>query len=502
MNMGFKRSSGVLLHPTSFPGPYGIGDLGPQAKLWVDFLAETGTGLWQVLPLGPTGYGDSPYQCFSSFAGNPYLISPELLLQDGLIHSNDLDKIPNFPADTVDYGKVIYWKLDLLKRSYLQFQNSSDQSLQKEYSDFCTNHKDWLNLYASFMAIKEVQEGQPWTDWPHGLRDRDLSSIEKFQQENDFAIQNQKYLQFLFYRQWNQLHKYANQKGINIIGDIPIFIAHDSADAWSNRELLHLDNNGYPTVVAGVPPDYFSPTGQLWGNPLYKWETHTKTNFKWWMDRLRSVNDFVDVVRLDHFRGFSGYWEIPAGEETAEIGRWATGPGADFFNKSEEILGELPIIAEDLGEITPDVIELRDKFNFPGMKILVFAFDSGESNEFLPHHYSENCVVYTGTHDNDTANGWFKRIQIGERSFTQRYLKTSGEDIAWDLIKAAWASRAIYAIAPMQDLLSLDNNARMNYPGNPQGNWSWRLTENELTSDLRKKLSEVNYLYGRSQLRK
>ena len=496
--MGFKRSSGVLLHPASFPGPYGIGDLGSVANQWIDFLAETGTGLWQVLPLGPTGYGDSPYQCFSSFAGNPYLISPELLLQEGLIHSNDLDKIPDFPADKVDYGKVIYWKLDLLKRSFLQFQNSSDQILQKEYKDFCKKHKDWLNIYASFMAIKEVHGGQPWTDWPLGLRDRDSTALEKFQQENDFAIQNQKYIQFLFYRQWNQLHKYAYQKGIKIIGDIPIFIAHDSADAWANRELLHLDNNGHPTVVAGVPPDYFSPIGQLWGNPLYKWEIHAKTGYKWWMDRLRSVHSFVDVIRLDHFRGFSGYWEIPAEEETAENGRWVTGPGADFFYKSKEKLGELPIIAEDLGEITSDVIKLRDEFNFPGMKVLVFAFDSGESNQFLPHHYPQNCVVYTGTHDNDTAVGWFKRIQVGERSFAQRYLKTSGDDIAWDLIKTAWSSRAVYAIAPMQDLLNLDNSARMNYPGNPQGNWSWRFTDSALTGDLLKMLAEVNYLYGRS----
>jgi len=496
--MDFQRSSGVLLHPSSLPGPYGIGDLGPQARRWVDFLVETGTGLWQMLPVGPTGYGDSPYQCFSSFAGNPYLISPDLLFKEGLVHRNDLENIPDFPKDSVNYGKVIYWKLDLLKRSYLQFQNSHNITLQKEFNQFCKKHKDWLNTFASFMAIKEVHGGQPWTDWPAGLRDRDSSVLEKFQRENDFAIQYQKYLQFLFYRQWNQLRIYAMNKGIKIIGDIPIFIAHDSADTWANRELLHLDNSGHPTVVAGVPPDYFSRTGQLWGNPLYRWENHTKSGYKWWIDRLYATNSLFDVIRLDHFRGFSGYWEIPAGEDTAENGRWAAGPGAGFFHKVIEIMGELPIIAEDLGEITPDVIDLRDEFDFPGMKILVFAFDSGESNEFLPHHYPQNCVVYTGTHDNDTAVGWFNRIDVGEKSFAQRYLKTSGEDIAWDLIKTAWSSRAVYAIAPLQDLLNLDNTARMNYPGNPQGNWSWRFCDGDLNSKLRGKLTEVNYLYGRS----
>jgi len=496
--MIYNRSSGVLLHPTSLPGPYGIGDLGPSAYQWIDFLADSGTGLWQVLPLGPTGFGDSPYQCFSAFAGNPYLVSPDLLLQEGLIHANDLAEVPKFPADKVDFGKVIYWKLDLLNRSYLQFQNSSDKSLQKDFISFCEKHTNWLDDYALFMALKESQGGLPWWKWPTALRDRETGTLDIFQQENEFAIQRQIYLQFLFFRQWDELHLYANQKGIQIIGDIPIFIAHDSADAWTHRELLDLDEIGQPNVVAGVPPDYFSKTGQLWGNPLYRWEVHARDNYQWWMDRLRSVHSLVDIIRLDHFRGFAGYWEVPAGEKTAENGRWVPGPGSDFFHRVKKVFDELPIIAEDLGEITPDVIQLRDQFTLPGMKIMVFAFDSGESNEFLPHHYPENCVVYTGTHDNDTAAGWFKRIEEGERSFAQRYLNSSGEEIAWDLIRAAWSSSAVFAIAPLQDLLSLDNQARMNYPGNPSGNWTWRYTDSDLSTMLVKRLVEVNYLNSRS----
>ena len=495
--MKFNRSSGILLHPTSLPSPFGIGDLGPQARRWIDFLEETGTSLWQVLPLGPTGFGDSPYQCFSSFAGNPYLVSPEKLLQDGLIHADDLVDLPKFPDNTVDYGSVIYWKLDLLSRSFLQFQNNPKKMINKEFTSFCDKHTTWLEDYALFMALKESQGGKPWADWSSDLRDRDAKTLAGFKKEHEFAIQRQKYFQFLYYRQWDDLRHYANQKGIRIIGDLPIFIAHDSADAWANRELLYFDKNGQPIAVAGVPPDYFSQTGQLWGNPLYRWEIHKKDGYCWWINRLQSVFSMVDILRLDHFRGFAGYWEVPAGEETAENGHWIPGPGVDLFQQVKEVLGELPFIAEDLGEITPDVIQLRDKFNLPGMKVLVFAFDSGESNEFLPHHYPENCVVYTGTHDNDTAAGWFKRIQEGERSFAQRYLKTSGEDIAWDLIRAAWSSAAVFAIAPLQDLLSLDNKARMNYPGNPHGNWTWRMREDDLDDELKERLGEINQLYSR-----
>ena len=496
--MIYQRSSGILLHPTSLPGPYGIGDLGPEAYRWIDFLAESGTGLWQVLPLGPTGYGDSPYQCFSAFAGNPLLISPDKLLMDNLIHADDLVNKPDFPTQKVDFGQVIFWKLDLLSRSYLQFQNLTDIKLKKEFSKFCDEQGFWLNHYALFMALKESQGNKPWWEWPSPQRDRDPGILKSFQHENEFAIQRQKFYQFLFFHQWDELHSYANQKGIQIIGDIPIFIAHDSVDAWVQPELLHLDETGHPTVVAGVPPDYYAPTGQLWGNPLYKWEVHAQDNFKWWMNRLRSLASLVDIVRLDHFRGFAGYWEIPAKAKTAETGRWVAGPGAPFFRKVKEVLGELPIIAEDLGEITPDVAQLLKEFNLPGMRILVFAFDSGESNQFLPHHYPENCIVYTSTHDNDTVLGWFKRIDEGERSFAQRYLNSSGEEIAWDLIQAAWSSVAVFAIASMQDLLNLDNQARMNYPGNPSGNWGWRMGMNDLSQDLMLRLKDVNYLNSRT----
>lgn len=499
--MKFQRSSGILLHPTSLPGPYGIGDLGPQARRWIDFLQGTGTGLWQVLPLGPTGYGDSPYQCFSAIAGNPYLISPDDLLDEGLLHANDLKNNPGFREDKVEYGDVIYWKLDLLGRSYEQFRHAGNK-IHQEAGQFYQEQGEWLDDYALFMSLKEHHGWNPWPSWPVKYRDRDPRALEGFKEEHIHAIQRQKYFQFIFHKQWNKLRRYANGKGIGIIGDIPIFIAHDSADAWSHREMLSIGANGQATVVAGVPPDYFSATGQLWGNPLYRWEVLARDDYQWWIKRLKAVFSMVDIVRLDHFRGFANYWEIPAGEETAINGRWVDGPGSKFLKRVQDEFGGLPIIAEDLGEISSEVYKLRDDFNLPGMKILVFAFDSGEANEFLPHHYPENCVVYTGTHDNDTAVGWFKRIGEGERTFAQRYLKSSGEDIAWDLIKAAWASKAIYAITPLQDLLRLDNQARMNYPGNPEGNWGWRFTEKDLSDELRNQLKEINYLYSREESKK
>jgi len=492
------RSSGILLHLTSLPGPYGIGDLGSQAYQWIDFLAETGTGLWQVLPLGPTGYGDSPYQTFSAFAGNHFLISPDLLLTEGWLDENDLMNPPQFNPDTVEYGNVIYWKQDLLHRSYEHFRHADKKQL-KETEAFYTQQGAWLDDYAIFMALKEFHGGKPWPTWPDRYRDRVPEDLEDFKESHPYPVQRQKFFQFLFYKQWMDLRVYAHQRGVQIIGDIPLFIAHDSADAWAHRELLHLDEDGKPTVVAGVPPDYFSEVGQRWGNPLYRWEVHARDGYSWWMDRLRSVFSLFDIVRLDHFRGFADYWEIPASEETAVNGRWVPGPGANFLQKVKKEFGELAIIAEDLGEISPEVFKLRDQFNLPGMKILVFAFDSGENNIFLPHHYNENCVVYTGTHDNDTAVGWFKRIGEGEKTFAQRYLKTSGEDIAWDLIRAAWSSRAVYAIAPLQDILSLDNSARMNYPGKPQGNWGWRFTDTAIDEILKQRLTDVNYLYGRAK---
>ena len=499
--MTFQRSAGILLHPTSLPGRFGIGDLGPGAHGWVDFLAQTGTGLWQVLPLGPTGYGDSPYQTFSAFAGNPYLISPEALLQDGLLTGDDLRETPTFPKGEVDYGTLIPWKLDLLNRAHAQYETGSFPALEKDFKTFQAEQAGWLEDYALFRSLKEEQGGAPWWTWPPEYRQAGSSAGTTIRKDlidkHRRILARIKFRQFLFFKQWSEVRDHAHRNGIQIIGDIPIFVAHDSADVWGNPDLFYLDDGGQPTVVAGVPPDYFSETGQLWGNPLYDWEVHAADGYSWWLDRLRSVLSLVDIVRLDHFRGFAGYWEIPGQAETAVDGRWRDGPGADFFRTVRETLGELPIIAEDLGEITPDVIELRDQFDLPGMKVLVFAFNSGPDNEFLPHNYTEDCVVYTGTHDNDTAVGWYDRVEDGERSFARRYLGTSGENIAWDLIRAAWSSVAVFALAPLQDLLELGNEARMNYPGSEQGNWTWRYEADALSADLGDRLRGFNETYGR-----
>jgi 4-alpha-glucanotransferase len=495
--MKFERSSGILLHPTSLPGPYGIGDIGPRAHAWIDFLAASGCGLWQVLPLGPTGYGDSPYQCFSAFAGNPYLISPELLLKEDLLQPQDVDDLPLLPDENVEYGTVIPLKLDLLRRAYTRFRAESFPKIETDFEAFRTSKSDWLDDFALFMTIKESQDGHAWVAWPAPLRDRESDALATFREDHQDEIERQAFWQFLFFRQWEALRDHAHANDIQIIGDIPIFVAHDSVDVWANRELFYLDEVGEPTVVAGVPPDYFSPTGQRWGNPLYPWDVHAEQDYAWWLARFQAVFSLVDIVRLDHFRGFAGYWEIPADEETAVEGSWAPGPGADFLQAVEESLGSLPIIAEDLGEITPDVIELRDQFNLPGMKVLVFAFDSDAENEFLPHNYVPNCVVYTGTHDNDTVRGWYERSGESERDFSRRYLARSGENISWDLIRAAWSSVAAFALAPMQDFLGLGNEARMNYPSKASGNWTWRMAPDALTVPLRNGIKEINTLYGR-----
>ncbi len=496
--MNFERSAGILLHPTSLPGPYGIGDLGPEAYHWVDFLTDSQTSLWQVLPLGPTGYGDSPYQCFSAFAGNPYLVSPQLLVEDGLLHGNDLVNLPPFPAERVEYGMVIPWKLQTLAQAWRRFAERGAPQLREAFAAFRAEHAAWLEEYALFMALKEAHKGAPWPTWEAALRRREPAALEAARRSLGDAVERQAFYQFLFFRQWGSLRAYARQRGVRIIGDAPIFVAHDSAEVWARPDLFYLDEHGNPTVVAGVPPDYFSETGQLWGNPLYRWEAHAAEGYAWWLARLRTVLNLVDIIRLDHFRGFAGYWEIPAGETTAVNGRWAPGPGAPFFSAVQEALGGLPLIAEDLGEITPDVTALREQFGLPGMKILVFAFGDDARNPFLPHNYSPNCVVYTGTHDNDTAAGWYQRAPEKERDFARRYLARDGHDIAWDLIRAAWSSVAVFAIAPMQDLLGLDNRARMNYPSRPSGNWQWRMTADALNEGLRARLAEQNRLYGRT----
>lgn len=493
--MKFERSSGILLHPSSLPGPYGIGDLGYSAYHFIDWLGSAGCKLWQILPLGPTGYGDSPYQCFSAFAGNPYLISPDLLLREGLLHTDDLVERIEFRDDQVDFGRIIPWKLNLLERSFTRFKSTSG-SIREEIKRFSEENVDWLPDYALFMAIKEVNGGRAWGGWPAELRGRQKAALDGAKRSLSDAVSRYTYYQFIFYRQWNALRNYAHDKGVKIIGDIPIFVAYDSADVWANPELFYLDEFGQPTVVAGVPPDYFSPTGQLWGNPLYRWDIHKQSGYDWWLARFRAILGQVDIVRLDHFRGFAGYWEIPGGNPTAEIGRWAPGPGDDFFNKIETELGELPIIAEDLGEITPDVIELREQYSLPGMKILQFGF-SGPDNPFLPHNYPETCVTYTGTHDNDTTRGWYESAPEQERDYARRYLNTDESNFSWDLIRAAWSSVAVYALAPMQDFLNLGTDARMNFPGKLGSNWCWRMAPNALTDSLNERLSEINYLYRR-----
>ena len=496
----FNRSGGILLHPSSLPGPYGIGDLGPQAYRFVDWLVSTGCKLWQVLPLGPTGYGDSPYQCFSAFAGNPYLISLDALLEDGLLTQDDLTDLPAFKSSLVEYGQLIPWKLEILQKAFSRLPSVSDQ-MSQDFEQFRAGNASWLDDYALFMSLKEANGGGPWSDWDESLRKREPAAMEKARTDHREDILRYSFYQFLFFRQWHRLLLYANERDIKIIGDIPIFIAYDSADAWANPELFFLDEKSLPTVVAGVPPDYFSETGQLWGNPLYRWDVHKASGYVWWLERFRSVLNFVDVVRLDHFRGFAGYYEIPYGAPTAETGQWMTGPGKDFFNTvSRELAGAengtLPIIAEDLGVITPDVVELRDGFNLPGMKILQFGF-SGADNSFLPHNYSTNCVAYTGTHDNDTAIGWFESAPPEERTFALRYLNSDGSDFAWDLIRAVWSSVAVYAVAPMQDILSLGTEGRMNFPSRLGGNWEWRMQEDNLDEALAERLREFNELYLR-----
>lgn len=493
--MRFERSGGILLHPTSLPGPYGIGDLGPSAYRFLDALSAAGCRLWQVLPLGPTGYGDSPYQCFSAFAGNPYLISPEILLQEGLLSSDDLRDLPDFPSARVDYGKVIPWKLRLLARAFERL--SAFPSFQQAFDAFFEAEKAWLEDYALFMALKEVHGGRPWNEWPEALRLRHPDALNEARRELRMSIRRHAFHQFLFFRQWMALREYAHARGVRIIGDLPLFVAYDSADVWAHPDLFRLDAQGRPIVVAGVPPDVFSATGQRWGNPIYRWEAHQTQEFSWWIERVKMVLRLADFVRIDHFRGLAACWEIPADSPTAERGAWVPAPGAELLHRLHQALGnDLPLIAEDLGVITPDVVELRERFHLPGMKILQFAF-SGPDNPFLPHHYPQRCVVYTGTHDNDTAQGWWESAPQAEKDFARRYLATHEPFFAWDLLRAAWASVAIFALAPMQDILGLGGWARMNYPSRPDGNWAWRMEAGAFSDEIVQRLREWNYLYSR-----
>jgi 4-alpha-glucanotransferase len=490
------RGSGILLHPTSLPGPYGIGDLGPAAYAWVDTLVRAGQKWWQILPLGPTGYGDSPYQCFSAFAGNPYLVSPDTLVQDGLIAASDLAGL-TFPEDRVDFGPVIKFKISLLEAAWEHFKHGAAAQFKGPYEAFCSEAADWLDDYGLFMALKDAHGGGTWLDWPLPLKRRDDSALSKARAELAEGIQQHKFRQFLFFRAWRALKAHANAQGVRLIGDIPIFVSSDSADVWAHPEIFLLDEQRQPVAVAGVPPDYFSKTGQLWGNPLYNWEMLKATGYDWWVSRFRATLAQVDLVRLDHFRGFVAYWRIPAGMPTAEIGEWEPGPGAEFLASLRQVLGGLPIIAEDLGIITPEVEALRDGFNLPGMRILQFAFGGATEDRFLPHTYEHNTVVYTGTHDNDTTRGWYAAATKPECDFCRRYLGRDGSDITWDLIRLAWSSVANLAVAPMQDVLDLGSEARMNLPGRPSGNWSWRFRASAVTPQVVARLAELTNLYSR-----
>jgi 4-alpha-glucanotransferase len=499
------RGSGILLHPTSLPGPFGIGGLGTEAYQFLDYLEQSGQTLWQLLPLGPTGYGDSPYQSFSSFAGNPLLIDPRGLSQQGFLPAEALEEPPPFPGHRVEYGELIPYKLGLLHRAYEHWKggaaSAGPEGAREEFEGFCARQKHWLEDFALFMALKRrhlEEAGGVWNRWPPPLRRREPRALEESRRELAAEIDEVRFQQYLFARQWGALRRRAAALGIRIIGDLPIFVAYDSADVWAHQELFQLDGAGEPTVVAGVPPDYFSETGQLWGNPLYRWKAMRENGYAWWIERVKSKLGRVDLLRLDHFRGFEAYWEVPAGEETAVKGRWVKGPGAGFFEALRRALGQLPIIAEDLGLITPEVERLRDRFLLPGMKVLQFAFDGKPENPFLPHNYTNpNCVVYTGTHDNDTTRGWYSSLGDEWKDQIRRYLARDGQDIAWDLTRLAYSSVARMAVVPLQDLLGLGSEGRMNFPSRPAGNWQWRVSAAALSPEISGRLREMTALYGR-----
>ncbi len=490
------RGSGLLLHPTSLPGPFGIGDLGPAAYAWVDTLVRAGQKWWQVLPLGPTGYGDSPYQCFSAFAGNPYLVSPESLVQDGLISASDLADL-RFPEDRVDFGPVIQFKVSLLQRAWERFRAGAAAALKPELETFRDESAAWLDDFALFMALKDEHGGASWLTWEAPLVQREPAALDAARARLADGVRQHEFRQFLFFKAWRALKAHANTQGVRLIGDIPIFVSSDSADVWAHPEIFQLDANRQPVAVAGVPPDYFSKTGQLWGNPLYDWDALKANGYDWWVQRFQATLQQVDLVRLDHFRGFEAYWRIPAGMPTAEVGEWTPGPGAEFLTSIQDVLGGLPLIAEDLGVITPAVEALRDGFHLPGMKILQFAFGGATEDRFLPHTYEHNCVVYTGTHDNDTALGWYAAAVEAERDLFRRYVARDGSDVSWDFIRLAWSSVADLAMAPLQDVLSLGTEARMNLPGRPSGNWAWRFRAGAVTPALVARLADLTELYAR-----
>jgi 4-alpha-glucanotransferase len=506
--MTFPRASGVLLHPTSLPGNFGIGDFGVEAYKFVDFLERARQTYWQILPLGPTGYGDSPYQCFSAFAGNTHLISPEKLVEENLLTQDEINQKPDFDEDKVDFGGVYEWKNWILPKAYERFRMTTSVDLRGKFETFSQQNASWLDDYTLYRAIKAAQNQKAWYEWDESLRLRRENALNEAREVLREEIQAQKFYQFLFFRQWLELKNYANERDIKIVGDVPIFVALDSADVWCNPREFKLNEDGSPKVIAGVPPDYFSKTGQLWGNPIYNWERMQMDGFRWWTSRVRFTLKTVDIVRIDHFRGFAAAWEVPGVDKTAENGRWVNVPGKELFAALQNALGDLPVMAEDLGVITPDVEELRDSFGFPGMRILQFAFGGDTKNHDLPHNYIQNSVAYTGTHDNDTTVGWFHsqagtgstrdESQISrEHDFCMEYLKSDGGEIHWDFIRSVWASVANTAIAPVQDLLGLGNEARMNLPASSAGNWFWRYRKEDLTDEIAARLRRLTEIYGR-----
>lgn len=492
----FRRSSGIILHISSLPGKYGIGSLGSEGYEFVKFLVTAGQRLWQILPLGPTGYGDSPYQCFSAFAGNPLLIDIDRLIQRKLISKDDIPK-EEFDESYVNYGRVINFKYNVLRRAFEKFKKN-EGFIKSSFAFFCKNNSWWLEDFSLFMALKSHFGGKPWLEWETEIKFRKHNAIEYYRNLLKEDIEFHKFLQFIFFDDWYELKAFANRNGVEIIGDIPIFVAMDSADTWSNTSIFMFDDNLVPTKVAGVPPDYFSATGQLWGNPLYDWDKLRETKYEWWVNRIKMSLKMYDYIRIDHFRGFAGYWAVPYGSETAVNGRWEKAYGDELFTTVQENLGKnLPIIAEDLGVITPDVVALREKFGFPGMKVLQFAFNNWQDNEYLPHNYNRNCVVYTGTHDNDTTVGWFRTLPEEDKKYVLKYVGNSEKEINWALIKLAMSSSAVFSIFPMQDVLGLGSEARMNRPGIAYGNWSWRMLKRQITPKIINKLYDLSKLYSR-----
>ena len=509
-----RRRAGIILHPASLPSPDGIGDFGRYAFEFVDFLQAAGMSIWQILPLGPTGYGDSPYTSVSSFAGNPLFISLEHLAEEGLIEEKELADRPEFPLDRTDYQKVYEWKPPIIRRGAERFLSRKKGEDITEFQRFCDTEAGWLDDYAFFMTAKAVFDRQAQKEgasdstwnryWPKELVLREPDAMEKRKEEWRREIAIEKVIQFFFFRQWMRVKAYANKQGIQIFGDIPIFVSLNSADVWAHPELFKLDKDNQPSAVAGVPPDYFSSTGQRWGNPLYRWVEHQSTGFTWWTSRIRRMLELTDMVRIDHFRGFEACWEIPAEEPTAVKGKWKKSPGREFFKVLQEKLGELPIVAEDLGVITPEVDRLRRDFGFHGMKVLQFAFESdgqgclNPDNPFLPHNYLNDCVVYTGTHDNDTTAGWFGTLGPDLRNLVKAYIGRSGENISWELIRVAFMSVAADAIIPFQDVLRLGSDARMNTPGTVGENWTWRVRKEAFNGDVSGQLHWFARLYNRS----